>query len=214
MIMYDTDKAHDDLEEILKTKEYTVYYDSKGLIATWLDQVKQWIATQLEKLFPAVDSASRASGPILIAIIVIVIILLTLIAFLLIRNMRRNRMLRKQKPLQSRKEMNWTSQRHLNEAEKHESLAEYTLSTRHLFLALLLFFHEKGLLEARIWKTNWDYYDELRKVDQRKAEQFYQFAQFFEEVTYGERIVMKEEYLQFYSQVINVLGDKGEENNL
>ena len=212
--MYDTEKARNDLEGILKTKEYRVYYDKKGLIATWWDQAREWIATQLEKLFPAINSARGASSPILIAIIVIVIILLALTAFFLIRNTRRNRILRKQKPLQSRKEINWTSQRHLEEAEKHESLAEYTQSTRHLFLALLLFLHEKDLLEARIWKTNWDYYDELRKVDQRKAEQFYQFAQFFEEVTYGERVVMKEEYFQFLDVVMKVLGEKEEKNSL
>ncbi|MEH7075960.1 DUF4129 domain-containing protein [Neobacillus drentensis] len=210
--MNDTDKARDDLEEILKTKEYTVYYDSKGIFATWWEQAKEWIAKQLEKLLPAVDSTSRASGPILIAVIVIVIILLALSAFLLLRNMQRNRSLRKQKPLQSRKEMNWTSQRHLEEAKKQEIIGEYSLSTRHLFLALLLSFHEKGLLEARIWKTNWDYFEELRKVDQSIADQFYQFALFFEEVTYGERTVQKEEYLQFHHEAGTVLGSMKEEN--
>ncbi|MBV7506482.1 DUF4129 domain-containing protein [Bacillus sp. sid0103] len=210
--MFDTDKAQGDLEEILKTKEYRVYYESKGFLATWWDQAKEWIAAQLEKLFPAIDSASSASGPILITVIVIVIILLGISAFFLIRNTRRNRTLRNQKPLQSKKEMNWTSQRHLEEAIKQESLEAYRLSTRHLFLAMLLSFHEKGLLEARIWKTNWDYYDELRKVDQHQAEQFFQFAQFFEEVTYGERTVMKEEYLQFHLQAWKVLGDRREEN--
>lgn len=210
--MIDTDKARADLEEILKTKEYKVYYDSKGFIATWWEQAKEWIATLLEKLFPAIDSASRASGPILIAVIVIIIILLAISALLLIRNMKRNRTLRKQKPLQLIKEMNWTSQRHLEEAKNQESLEDYRMSTRHLFLALLLSYHEKGMLEARIWKTNWDYYDELRKVDQQKAEQFYQFAQFFEEVTYGDRSVLKEEYLPFYHGVWKILGGRREEH--
>jgi hypothetical protein len=214
MIMYDKDKARDDLEEILKTKEYTVYYDSKGFIETWWEQAKEWIAAQLEKLFPAIDSARAASSPILITMIVCVIVLFGLSAYFLIRNIRRNRTLRTQKPIQSRKEMNWTSLRHLEEAEKLESLADYTLSTRHLFLALLLSFHEKGMLEARIWKTNWDYYEELRKVDQSKAEQFFQFAQFFEEVTYGEHTVMKEEYYQFHDKAMKVFGDKGEEKRL
>ncbi|WP_144548128.1 DUF4129 domain-containing protein [Bacillus sp. X1(2014)] len=211
--MFNADKARGDLEEILKGKEYRVYYESKGLIATWWDKAKEWIATQLEKLFPAIDSASKVSGTILIAIIVLIVFLLVLAAFFVIRNTRRNRILRKQKPLQSRKEMNWTSQRHLEEADKLESLEEYTSSARHLFLALLLSFHEKGLLEARIWKTNWDYYDELRKVDQFKTEQFFQFAQLFEEVTYGERTVGKEEYIQFHHEIRKVLGDLREENS-
>ena len=97
--MFDTEKARDDLDAILKTKEYRVYYDSKGFIETWWEQAKEWIAKQLEKLFPAVESARWASGPILIAVIVIVIILLALSAFFLLRKIRRNRTLRKQKPL-------------------------------------------------------------------------------------------------------------------
>lgn len=213
--MLDANKARDDLEDILKSQEYQVYYnDSKGFIATWWDHAKDWIAAQLEKLFPAIDSASGASGPILISIIVVIIILLALSTFFLIRHTRRTRLLHKQKPLQSMKEMNWTYQKHLEEAEKQEALGAYTLSTRHLFLALLLYFHEKGLLEARIWKTNWEYYDELRKVDLQKAELFFKLAHFFEEVTYGERNVQKEEYSQFHNEARKVLGDTGEENIL
>lgn len=213
MIMLDSDKAREDLEGILKTEEYQVYYkDSKGLIETWWEKAKEWIASQLEKLFPEIESASGASGPILIAVIVIVIILLAFSVFFLIRNTRRNRILRKQKPLQSMNEMKWTYQRHLEEAEKHEQLEEYTVATRHLFLALLLFFHEKGMLEARIWKTNWEYYEELRKVNQQNADQFYYLAHFFDEVTYGERKVQQEEYQQFQNEAKKVLDVKEEES--
>ena len=86
-------------------------------------------------------------------------------------------------------------------------LTDYTLSTRHLFLALLLYFHEKEWLEARIWKTNWEYYDELKKVNQEWAEQFYHLAYFFDEVTYGERNVQKEEYIQFHNEAMKWLGE-------
>ncbi|WP_335521055.1 DUF4129 domain-containing protein [Neobacillus drentensis] len=212
MIMLDANKARDDLENILNTKEYRVYYnDSKGFIQIWWEKAKEWIAEQLEKLFPAIKSASSASGPILIAVIVMVIILLALSAYFLIRNTRRNLILRKQKPLQSMKELNWTFERHLEEARKHEVLEEYSFSTRHLFLSLLLYYHEKGWLEARIWKTNWDYYDELRKNDPLKADQFYRLAHFFEDVTYGERTVSNEEYVQFKYEAMKWLGERGEE---
>jgi hypothetical protein len=210
--MLDADKAREDLEGILKTEEYQVYYkDSKGLIETWWEKAKEWMAAQLEKLFPDIESVSGASGPILIAVIVVVIIILAVSTYFLIRNTRRNRILRKQKPLQSMSEIKWTYQRHLEEAGKHEQFQEYTLSTRHLFLALLLYFHEKGMLEARIWKTNWEYYEELRKVNQQNAEQFYHLAHFFDEVTYGERKVQQEEYLQFKHEAKKVLDVKGEE---
>jgi hypothetical protein len=174
----------------------------------WWEKAKEWIAHLLQKLFPSFHSASKASVPILIAVIIVVLILLGVAIFFTIRHQRRKRMLRNRKPLQSMKEMNWSFQRHLEETGKQESLGEYSLSTRHLFLALLLYFHEQEWLVARIWKTNWDYYDELRKVNQQDAQQFYQLARFFDEVTYGGRQVRREEYIEFQSEVMNWLGDE------
>ncbi|WP_342042224.1 DUF4129 domain-containing protein [Bacillus sp. OTU2372] len=211
--MLNANKARDDIEEILQKQEYQVYYDhSNGLLETWWEKAKEWIASQLEKLFPSIKSASGASSSILITIIVIVILLLAFAAFIVIRNTRRNRLLQNQKPLQSLKERNWTYVRHLEEAEKLESLEEYTESTRHLFLAMLFYYHEKGWLEARIWKTNWDYYDELRKVGQQNAEEFYELAHFFEGAAYGEHEVSPEEYRPFRTKIRDILGSRGVES--
>ncbi|WP_066062541.1 DUF4129 domain-containing protein [Neobacillus soli] len=212
--MLDPNKARDILKEILNTHEYKVYQtDSKGLIETLWDKAINWIGRLLAKLFPSIETASSAAKPILIAIIITVILLLALSLFLIIRNHRRNQIRSNKKPLHSLKEINWTSQRHLAEAGKLEALEEFTASTRHLFLALLMHFHEKEWLEARIWKTNWDYYEELQRVNQQWAEEFYGFAAFFDEVTYGERSVQKEEYLQFRVEAIKWLG-KTEERGM
>ncbi|CRK83197.1 DUF4129 domain-containing protein [Neobacillus massiliamazoniensis] len=207
--MLDANKARNELKDILNQKEYRIYYqDSKSLLEVWWEKAKEWIAHLLQKLFPSIHSASKASGPILIAVIIAVLILLGVAIFFIIRHQRRKRMLSNRKPLQSMKEMNWSFQRHLEEAGKQEALGEYSLSTRHLFLALLLYFHEQEWLVARIWKTNWDYYDELRKVNQQDAQQFYQLATFFDEVTYGGRQVRREEYIEFQSEVMNWLGNE------
>jgi hypothetical protein len=208
--MLNANKARDHIEEILKKQEYQVYNNhSRGLIETWWEKAKEWIASQLEKLFPSIKSASNASSAILIALIVVVILLLAYAAFILIRNTRRNRDLRKQKPLQSLKNWNWTYLEHLEEAEKLESLGEYTESIRHLFLAMLLYYHEKDWLEARIWKTNWDYYEELRKVNQQNADQFNEVARFFEDVAYGEHKVSLEEYQPFRTKISGIVGERG-----
>lgn len=213
MVMLNANKARDDIEEILQKQEYQVYYDhSNGLIETWWEKAKEWIASQLEKLFPSIKSASGASSAILITIIVIVILLLAFAAFMLLRNTRRNRLLRNERPLQSLKERNWTYVRHLEEAEKLESLEDYTESTRHLFLAMLFYYHEKEWLEARIWKTNWDYYDELRKVSQQNAEEFFELAHFFEDAAYGEHKVSPEEYKPFRTKIRDILGSRGVES--
>jgi hypothetical protein len=222
MKMLDPNRAHDTLKEILNKKEYRIYQnESMSWLAIWWEKAKKWIAKQLIKLFPSIDSANGAAVPVLIAVIIVVIILLALSTYFIFRNVKRNRMLRNQKPLQSMKEINWSFQRHLSEARKQEALKEYSLSTRHLFLSLLLYFHEKEWLVTRIWKTNWDYYDELRKINQQDADLFFTLASFFDEVTYGERPVAKEEYIQFRTDVMkwlgetedNKLGESGEENN-
>ena len=206
--MLDTHKARDELREILNQKEYRVYHESKGIIETWWEKAKQWILEKLASIFPSVQVSDSAAGSVLIIVMVIVLLLLALSAFLLIRNHKRNRMLQKQKPLQSQQEINWTYRQHILEAERLEALGNFTQSTRHLFLALLLFFHDKGWLEARIWKTNWEYYEELRKVEQRKAQQFFKLARFFDEVTYGERKVNSEEYRQFHQDVMKELTEE------
>lgn len=210
--MQDANREREKLQEILNEKEYQVYYnDSKSIFTIWWEKAKKWIAEQLSKLVPSLESAESAAGPILIVIIIIVIALLGVLAFFLIRNSRRKRKFRDHKPLQSLNEMNWTFQKHLSEASRLETLEDFTQSTRHLFLALLLYFHEKEWLEARIWKTNWEYYAELQKVNKQWADQFYYLATIFDGVTYGEKKVQKVEYLRFRSDVMTWLGS---ENNI
>ncbi|RST77158.1 DUF4129 domain-containing protein [Siminovitchia acidinfaciens] len=196
--MLDADQAKERLQEILSRTEYTIYGDqSKSLLQTWWDNAKEWMAEQLEKLFPSYEATSAAAGPVLTLIIVLVVIALGVAAYFIIRNTQRSRAHRDKSPLQSMKELDWTSDMHLSEALKQEGQQEYSLAARHLFLALLLYFHKKEWLEARIWKTNWEYYDELRKVNKEWADQFYHLARVFDEVTYGERQLEKQEYDQF-----------------
>jgi hypothetical protein len=211
--MLEPNDAREQLRAILNEEEYQVYYkNSKGWLETWWENAKEWIGEQLVKLLPSVEPAGAASVPILVTIIVIVLLLLALSAFLLIRNVKRNRLLRQQSILQSMMESNWSFQQHITEAKKQEDLEEYMLATRHLFLALLLYFHERKWLEARIWKTNWEYYDELRRIDQQAAEKFYSLASFFDEVTYGERTVSREEYHTFRQDVMLWLNQTGPAN--
>lgn len=208
--MMDSNKARDELHEILNGREYQVYYESNSQFSIWWEKAKNWIAEQLAKLFPSIEPASFPAGPVLIIIIIAVISLLGLTVFLMVRNRRRNQMFRDKKPLQSSEEMNWSFRKHLSEAKKLEASEEYTQSTRHLFLALLLYFHEKEWLEAKIWKTNWEYYEELRKVNRQWADQFYHLAYIFDGVTYGEHRVQKEEFIQFQTEAMTWLSEMDE----
>ncbi|MEK3889358.1 DUF4129 domain-containing protein [Bacillus sp. FSL K6-3431] len=206
--MVNVDEARDELEKILNGQEYTIYRDqSKSIVKMWWVKAKEWLAEQLEKLFPSFEKTATVAEPLLIIIIAIVIIILAVVLFFIVRNMRRKRIFRDKTPLRSMKEMDWSYQMHLSEAKKQESLEKYAPATRHLFLALLLYFHEKEWLEARIWKTNWEYFEELKKVNKQSADPFFHLAHFFEEVTYGEREVQKEEYIQFHTDVMKWLGE-------
>ena len=204
--MLNEDRARGELEEILNGRGSKAYKEeSIGLIQTWWEQLKEWFAKLLDELFPTIDISRDFSGTVLSIIIAVTLILLLLLTFFLIRNHKRKIPLHHNKPLQTINEMHWTYDMHLTEATNRETREEYSRATRHMFLALLLYFHEKEWLTARIWKTNWEYYDELKKVNLQWANQFYGLALIFDEVTYGERVVQQEEYSQFKNDAMKWL---------
>ena len=209
--MDNIDGAKDELKKILNEQEYTNYIDqSSNLFSIWWEKAKNWLADQLAELLPSFEKTSMLAEPILIIIIVAVLSLIAITLFIVVRNRRQKWKLRETTPLQSMKEIDWSYQMHLTEAMKQEDLKNFSTATRHLFLALLLYFHEKEWLEARIWKTNWEYYEELKKVNQQSANQFHHLAFFFDEATYGERHVQKDEYFQFQKVVMTYLREKDE----
>jgi len=204
--MANVDKARDEIQAILNGDEYRDYHEQSSLLATWWDKVKSWLADLLEKLFPSLDKTSMLAGPILTIIIVVMLLLIAVALVFIIRNHRRKQKLRAQTPLHTLQEIDWSPQRHLSEASKYEDSESFALATRHLFLALLLHFHDNKWLEAKIWKTNWEYHGELKKTNQQAATQFYHLANFFDEATYGERQVELQEYTHFRTEVMKALG--------
>ncbi|WP_078548791.1 hypothetical protein [Litchfieldia alkalitelluris] len=208
--MVNTEDARKEIANILDGKEYQMYQPrSKGFFEALWDHIEGWIADLLMKLLPSVGASSGLASTILIVLIIIVIVILFIVVFLSLRRRKRNRIFHDNQPLTSKNEMQWSYLKHLNEAESQGELGEYTRSTRHLFLALLLYFHEKEWLLARIWKTNWDYYEELQKVSQSSANKFYNLALLFDEITYGERLVDHQGYLQYQKEVLSLI----EKNN-
>ncbi|MFS0864398.1 DUF4129 domain-containing protein [Fredinandcohnia sp. 179-A 10B2 NHS] len=203
-----TNEAREKFEDILDGKEYQVYYDkSRNIFEVLWERAKEWLSDLLSNIFPSIETANGAADIILAIIVIGILILLGISIFLLVRNTKRNRNFKQNKPLHSMKELNWSYQKHFQEAMKQEEAGQYSLATRHLFLALLLYFHEKEWLEAKIWKTNWEYFDELRKVNQTWADQFYHLALVFDEVTYGEHEIGKDEYTQFREKTMVWLSD-------
>lgn len=211
--MLNEDQAREELSDILNGAEYRAYYEeSNGLIQTWWIQVKEWFGRLLEDLFPSIEVTKDYSGFVLTGIIIVTIALLLLLVYYLVKREYRKKSFHQNKPLQLANEMDWSYEMHLTEANQREVLEEYSLATRHMFLSLLLYFHKREWLLARIWKTNWEYYDELNKVNKEWANQFYHLALIFDEVTYGERNVQQEEYVNFKKNAMKWLGND-EENS-
>ncbi|MDL4840698.1 DUF4129 domain-containing protein [Aquibacillus rhizosphaerae] len=209
------EEARDQLRNILDEKEYTVYYqDNRSFIEVWWDKGKAWILDMLEKLFSSFQPSDTATNGVLIGIIIVTIALIALTIYFSVRTYRRKRIFQDKKPLQFMDEIHWSYHKHLEEANKREELLAYKEAIRHMFLAVLLFLHEKSQLEARIWKTNWEYYDELKKVSQKQADLFFKLAILFDEVTYGERQVNQEEYLRFKQETMKWFNKDEAENVL
>ncbi|HHY73521.1 MAG TPA: DUF4129 domain-containing protein [Bacillus bacterium] len=200
--MLNPNEARDDIEKILNDKEYQAYYDnSKSILQIWWEKAIKWLEERLGDVFPSYSPSNEVTQWIFIGIIVGIVLLLALILFLIFRNTNRSYRFRN-KPIQSLSEMNWSFQDHVREASKQEAMGQYTIATRHMFLALLLYCHENKWLEARVWKTNWEYYAELQKVNKEWAAQFKRFALFFDEATYGERKLQKEEYSEYCNEIM------------
>lgn len=207
--MLEPDKARQDLEKILNTKEYQVYNkESQNTLQIWWSKAKHWLMEQLEKLFPSMKMVDTSASILLIVLIVIVILLLALAVILIIRYGVRKTKFRNQPPLQKLSEMEWSYQSHIAEVKRLEEMKEYTKATRHLFLALLLYFNQCGWLEAKVWKTNWEYYAELKRTHPAWAQKFYTLARFFDKVTYGEQQIEAAEYENYKKDIIAGLEEK------
>ncbi|PWU67989.1 MULTISPECIES: DUF4129 domain-containing protein [Gracilibacillus] len=194
--------AREEMNQILNQEEYQVYYeDNRSLLEIIWSNIKEWFTDLLSKLNIPVSSDSAIGNTIIITVMAILAIAIILLFLLVIMNIVRRRKLRSSQPLQSNRELEWSYEKHLREAEKQANEGQFRIATRHHFLALLLILRERNLLEVKRWKTNWEYYDELRKKDKDLANNFYQAALFFEQATYGERKVEENDYQTYYTTI-------------
>ncbi|KRG09681.1 DUF4129 domain-containing protein [Lederbergia galactosidilytica] len=201
--MLEPDKARQDLEKILDSKEYQVYnIEKENTLQIWWSKAKQWLMDQLENLFPSAGMVETSASILLIIFIALVVLLVTVIVILIIRYSVRKTKFRNKRPLQKLSEMEWSYQTHITEVKKLEEIGDYEKATRHLFLALLLYFNQCGWLKAKMWKTNWEYYAELKKTQPTWAQKFYNLAHFFDKVTYGEHQIEKTEYEDYKKDII------------
>ncbi len=199
--------AKEKIDQILEQDEYQVYYEEQeNLFQYLLNQIGKWLLNLLQKLFPQFQITDKAVDVTMYIVGAVGIVVLILLIVLIKRSLTSNRTSRSSAhPVQHKNELAWSSDKHLQEASSYKRKGDYQQAIRHVFLAMLLYFDQQKWIEARVWKTNWDYYEELKKINLVWATQFYEIAQRFEEVTYGEREVDEQEYESYRQQALEWL---------
>lgn len=201
--MYDVEHAKEQLQDILNGLEYRSYYNQRELfVAKWWNKLVDWLADKLIAIFKTTETSQNISEIILVVMITLIILFMIFGLFMFTRHIQRRRRYRHQTPLSTWAQIDWTYENHLAEAKKLELENNFQYATRHRFLALLLFFDERGYLEKKVWKTNVDYYLELKQSTKEEANTFLQLARTFDDVVYGERNINKKDYEMFRQQTL------------
>lgn len=204
----------DRLEEIMNKQEYQVYYeDNRNIFQRIKDAIIDWLNELLMKIFPALGSSTSIASIIVTILVIVGVLLLIFILYRVSSNRRLRKQYAQRTPLSDLHEMDWTYEDHLQEADKNAEQAQHEQAIRHLFLGLLLYFHDVDWVEAQIWKTNWEYYAELKKVNKREANTFNKLALTFDQITYGKRAVTKDMYQMYYNEVMAVIDRSNEQMN-
>lgn len=195
------DILREDLQGILTTQEYQIYtQENRSVLQNLFDALKNWLHQLLQTIFPQFEVAKRTSEWLYYGISALGVILLFLLLFLLLsRFVRQDRVNWKQVNMASSQTL--TTQQHLAEAHRLAEEGNYSSALRHLFLGFLLQIDQNQWIETKAWKTNWEYYAELKDRAPQLATSFYTLAVKFEEVMYGGRFITQEDYRLYLNQI-------------
>jgi len=196
------DSLREDLQGILATKEYQIYTqeDNKSLLQDLLDSLKNWVHQLLQRIFPHADIAGTTTEWLSYVIATLGVLLLFLLLFLLLSRFVRQGRVHSQQ-VRTSKEQTLTAQGHLSQAHKLAEEGNYSSALRNLFLGFLLYLDQNRWIEAKAWKTNWEYYAELNASAPQLANSFYTLAIKFEEAMYGGRPIARDDYWLYNNQV-------------
>lgn len=192
----------DQLNDILDQREYQIYYeDRRGIFQRIWDFFAEWIKKLLDLIFESFDPNTTLGNTlvttIMVVLLIIVVVGILATTIIIIRKKR----LATHRPFDQPVNQNWGWNDHLQAAQQYADESNYRLATRHQFLAFLLFLNHTDWIETKRWKTNWEYYDELRERKKELAIDFYQFALFFERITYGEQEVTINDYEPYQKEI-------------
>ncbi|MYL50834.1 hypothetical protein GLV98_15170 [Halobacillus litoralis] len=198
------------LKEILDRPEYQAYeQESQTASQRLLDVVAQWVKELLETWFPNFQvSDSAINGWIYFFGFIGIGILL----FLFIKVMGRlssEKKLSQKRTFSVTSDLAWSSEKHVEEADARAADGQFSEAARHVFLGMLLDFDARGLVEVKTWKTNGDYEKELQDSDHTLVADFSFLAKIFDQITYGNRTLQKEEFAEFRFRAFQWMDQEG-----
>ncbi len=195
----------EDLQGILAGQEYQIYYrEHQNILLDLLNRLRDWLYSILKNIFPQADAAQRASESLAYGLAALGVLLIFLMLFLLVsRFVRHGRV--HPKRMGTSKSLSQTVQHHLVEAHRLADQGEYAPALRYLFLGFILYLDQNRWIEAKAWKTNWEYFAELNARSPQLANCFTSLATKFEEAMYGGRPISRDDYRLYHNQVSRCL---------
>ncbi|MBN9654492.1 DUF4129 domain-containing protein [Halobacillus sp. GSS1] len=208
--MSQSTEGKEQLKEILERQEYQAYeQESQTASQHLLDIVTEWVKEMLEAWFPNFQVSDSAINGWIYFFGFIGMGLLLFLVIKLVTRLSGEKKLSEKRTFSMTSDLAWSSEKHVQEADARATEGQFSEAARHVFLGMLLDFDNRDLVEVKTWKTNGDYEKELLDSDHRLVADFSFLAKTFDQITYGNRILQKEEYDEFRLRALQWMDEEG-----
>ncbi|MBX0358166.1 hypothetical protein [Halobacillus sp. Nhm2S1] len=208
--MIQSNEGKEQLKEILERPEYQAYeQESQTASQRLLDIIAQWVKELLETWFPNFQVSDSAINGWIYFFGFIGIGILLLLVIKLVGRFSGEKKLSEKRTFSMTSELAWSSAKHMQEAEARAEDGQFSEAARHVFLGMLLDFDARNLVEVKTWKTNGDYEKDLQDSNHTLVADFSFLAKVFDQITYGNRTLLKEEFDEFRSRAFQWMDQEG-----
>lgn len=190
-------EAKEKIQVILGRHEYQAYHkDSQTLWERFLNKLNDWINSLSKHL----NLSHATSTFVLYAIIGILILIISgVIIMILFRYINEGK--RRDQKIGTAYELADSVTSHLEKSQVAFNNGDTFMAVRYAFLALIRQLDDAKWIEAKTWKTNREYHEEILSKDIGMAQNFYPLANFFDQTIYGGETPESEVFFNYWSAV-------------
>ena len=193
--------AKEKVQDILGRHEYRAYHtDNQTLWERFLNKLNDWI----NNLSKHLNLSHTTSTFVLYAIIGILIIIISgAILLILFRYIYEEK--RRDQKIGTAHELADSVTSHLEKSQTAYDNGDTFMAVRYAFLALIRQLDDTKWIEAKTWKTNREYHEEILSKDAGMAQTFHPLANFFDQTIYGGEIPESEVFVNYWSAVRTII---------